>query len=103
MGLTAAGEPHIVGALEPVLTTANVTVRNRLTATSLSISRGEKWLITGPNGSGKSTLLSVLAGTLQPSAGQVTRSPNEIGRASCRERGEIPVSDGSRQIRQRTQ
>src|SRR5690625_6375184 len=50
MGLTAAGEPRIVGALEPVLTTANVTVRNRLTATSLSISRGEKWLITARTG-----------------------------------------------------
>ncbi len=76
-GLTAAGEPRIVGALEPVLTATNVTVRDRLTATSLSISRGEKWLITGPNGSGKSTLLSVFAGTLQPSSGQVTRSQND--------------------------
>lgn len=76
-GLTAAGEPRIVGAFEPVLTTTNVMVRDRLTATSVSISRGEKWLITGPNGSGKSTLMSVLAGTLEPSAGQVTRSQND--------------------------
>ena len=34
---------------------------------------GQKILITGPNGAGKSTLLSVLAGTLEPAAGQVVR------------------------------
>lgn len=74
-GLTVAGEPRTIGALEPVLTTVNAALKDRLPATSLSISRGEKWLITGPNGSGKSTLLGLLAGTLKPSSGQVTRTP----------------------------
>lgn len=72
-GLTAAGAPT-EGRLEPVLTAVNATVKDRLASTSLSISRGEKWLITGPNGSGKSTLLSALAGRLSPTTGQVTRS-----------------------------
>lgn len=72
-GLTAAGAPT-EGRLEPVLIAVNTTVKDRLPSTSLSISRGEKWLITGPNGSGKSTLLNVLAGRLSPTTGQVTRS-----------------------------
>src|SRR5690625_3640981 len=69
VGLTAACPPTLVGTLEPVLTATNVAVRGRLTETPMTISRGEKWLITGPNGSGKSTLLSLLAGILEPSAG----------------------------------
>lgn len=77
VGLTAAGSPTMVDMREPVLTATNVAVRGRLTETSVTISRGEKWLITGPNGSGKSTLLSVLAGTLEPRAGHVARSPKD--------------------------
>lgn len=76
-GLTAAGTLGSGGALEPVITADNVTMTDRLPTMSISISRGEKWLITGPNGSGKSTLLGLLAGTLEPDSGQVTRTPKE--------------------------
>ncbi|MDU1727106.1 MAG: TetR family transcriptional regulator [Cutibacterium avidum] len=41
-GLTVADDPRTVGALEPVLTTVNAALKDRLPATSLSISRGEK-------------------------------------------------------------
>lgn len=84
-GLTLAGSPRVIGALEPVLTTVNATLTDRLPATSLSISRGEKWLITGPNGSGKSTLLGLLAGILEPSSGQVTRTPGDRVRLLAQE------------------
>ncbi|MFQ3577058.1 MAG: ATP-binding cassette domain-containing protein [Cytophagales bacterium] len=33
---------------------------------------GQSWAITGKNGSGKSTLLQIIAGTAQPSKGEVT-------------------------------
>ncbi len=38
---------------------------------SLSVPKGEFWMLLGANGSGKSTLLKVLAGLLQPSSGSV--------------------------------
>jgi macrolide transport system ATP-binding/permease protein len=76
-GLTAAGQPRSFSASEPVLVAEQVAVRNRLAQTSLSVSRGEKWLLTGPNGSGKSTLLEVLAGRLTPHRGQIARSSND--------------------------
>lgn len=43
----------------------------------MSISGGEKWLITGPNGSGKSTLLNILAGAVTPTMGAVVRAPGK--------------------------
>ena len=46
--------------------------RRILDAVSLSAQAGEFVAVLGPNGAGKSTLLSVLAGLLQPDAGEVT-------------------------------
>jgi ABC-type polysaccharide/polyol phosphate transport system ATPase subunit len=39
---------------------------------SLGIRRGETFCVIGANGSGKSTLLQIIAGILQPSAGQLS-------------------------------
>lgn len=57
----------------PVLAASRVAVADRLAPTSLTVSAGEKWLITGANGSGKSTLLHVLAGDLSPTSGTINR------------------------------
>lgn len=39
---------------------------------TVSISSGDRLLVTGPNGAGKSTLLALLAGQLEPDRGQVS-------------------------------
>ncbi|MEV7456275.1 ABC-F family ATP-binding cassette domain-containing protein [Pseudarthrobacter oxydans] len=62
----------------PVLAVHGVSVPGRLGTTDFQAGAGEKILITGPNGAGKSTLLSILAGTLEPAAGSVTR-PGCVG------------------------
>jgi ABC-2 type transport system ATP-binding protein len=46
---------------------------------SLEVAPGELLAIIGPNGAGKTTLLSILAGILRPDAGELARSPREIG------------------------
>ena len=38
---------------------------------SLTIRRGERWAVMGRNGAGKTTLLKIIAGALQPDAGNV--------------------------------
>jgi macrolide transport system ATP-binding/permease protein len=60
-------------AADRVLHARNTRVPGRLDVPEFRVERGQKILITGPNGAGKSTLLSVLAGTLEPAAGQVVR------------------------------
>jgi macrolide transport system ATP-binding/permease protein len=60
-------------ARDGVLHARNTQVPGRLDVPEFRVDRGQKILITGPNGAGKSTLLSVLAGTLEPAAGQVVR------------------------------
>lgn len=66
--------PEAVTALDA----RGVAIPGRLEPTDFHAAAGEKILITGPNGAGKSTLLSILAGTLEPVEGAVTR-PARIG------------------------
>jgi macrolide transport system ATP-binding/permease protein len=61
-----------------VLSARGVSVPDRLRPTDFEAGTGDKILITGPNGAGKSTLLSVLAGTLEPAEGTVSR-PARVG------------------------
>ncbi|MEE1805516.1 ribosomal protection-like ABC-F family protein [Streptomyces sp. BE133] len=54
-----------------VLEAVGIAVTDRLAPTCLSVTAGERLLITGPNGAGKSTLLRVLAGDVTPDSGSV--------------------------------
>ncbi|MFE6679433.1 ribosomal protection-like ABC-F family protein [Streptomyces sp. NPDC057729] len=56
-----------------VLDAADIAVTDRLDRTDLTVTAGERLLITGPNGAGKSTLLRVLAGEVAPDSGSVSR------------------------------
>jgi len=67
----------------PALAATGVTKRYgervALRDVSFAAAAGELVAVIGPNGAGKTTLLSILAGIQRPDAGEVTRSPREIG------------------------
>ncbi len=51
---------------------------------SFEVKAGANCVLLGPNGAGKSTLLNLLAGALQPSAGQISVLDNSAGHPSTR-------------------
>ena len=72
-GLIGRREPHQVD--QPILALDGVMVRYNgrpaLEGITFHLITGEQVAVVGPNGAGKSTLFKVIAGVLQPAAGQV--------------------------------
>ncbi len=54
----------------------NFGMKQLLTDVNFYLNEGDKVGIIGINGTGKSTFLKVLAGTLEPDAGRISRNPN---------------------------
>ena len=53
--------------------------RRALQGVSFTAAPGERLAVIGPNGAGKTTLLQILAGSLAPTSGRVSRPPREVG------------------------
>ncbi|MET9231255.1 ABC-F family ATP-binding cassette domain-containing protein [Lentzea sp. NPDC003310] len=71
--------PPALEASGDLLHATPLAVPGRLLLTEpISLSAGEKLLVTGPNGAGKSTLLNVLAGRITPAHGTV----HHVGRVA---------------------
>ena len=72
---------------QPILDVQHLTVRynGRLALDDITfhLHEGERIAIVGPNGAGKSTLIKVVAGVLQPDAGEVNISGSQPGRHIC--------------------
>jgi len=75
--------PDVAIALDGVRVRAGP--RDLVDNLSLSIRRGERWVILGPNGAGKSSLLAVLAGLRCAHAGQVALSGQGLAHRSADE------------------
>jgi ABC-type Mn2+/Zn2+ transport system ATPase subunit len=77
--------PHHAGG--PILRVNGLTLRYErnlaLKDVTFEVHTGERLAVVGPNGAGKSTLFKVIAGVLQPTAGQVYIYGQEPGGHIC--------------------
>ncbi|MFJ7068376.1 ribosomal protection-like ABC-F family protein [Streptomyces sp. NPDC101115] len=71
--LAFSARPLAGGAEGRLVELSGVRVGDRLAVDGLTVEAGERLLVHGGNGAGKSTLLRVMAGLVEPDAGQVTR------------------------------
>ena len=72
---------------QPILDVSHITVRYNgqvaLDDITFHLHMGERIAVVGPNGAGKSTLFKVVAGVLQPNAGEVNISGSRPHRHVC--------------------
>ena len=71
------------------LSASSLTIPSRLADVSLALEPGSITAICGPNGAGKSTLLEILAGLLEPSAGEVRLDGHPLAAMTSRERARV--------------
>jgi ABC-type Mn2+/Zn2+ transport system ATPase subunit len=80
----------------PILDVQHITVRYNGRAAiediTFHLHEGERVAVVGPNGAGKSTLFKVVAGVLQPGAGEVNIFGSPAGMSA------LPTSQRSRWI-----
>lgn len=74
-GLTTVSVPAADSDAGPVLAISQAAVKGRVAPTSLTLSTGQKLLLTGGNGTGKSTLLALISQALTPTSGTVWTKP----------------------------
>ncbi|MBP2585223.1 macrolide transport system ATP-binding/permease protein [Streptomyces sp. PvR006] len=72
--LSFSARPLAGGAEGALVTLTGVRVADRLSVDTLTVRAGERLLVHGGNGAGKSTLLRVMAGAVDPDAGDVRRT-----------------------------
>ena len=64
-----------------MITAANITMqfgsKPLFENISVKFGHGNRYGLIGANGSGKSTLMKILDGSIQPTAGNISLSPNE--------------------------
>lgn len=83
--------PELPAAPGLLLTATDLTVAERLAGpVSLTLSQGDRLVVTGPNGAGKSTLLTVLAGEMRPDSGSVRR-PQHVRIGLLRQETNLPL------------
>ncbi|MFK4105890.1 ATP-binding cassette domain-containing protein [Streptomyces sp. NPDC019531] len=85
-----------------ILTTHNLQARydgfTALDGVDLTVPPGRITAIIGPNGAGKSTLFHCLAGTIQPSQGQVRYGPRDITHLSPHTRTRLGIARTFQQL-----